>query len=131
MTILFATNKVGFVNSSIKRRKNTDVDYMAWMHCDVMVRGWLTTTMEKNIKNSVKYVRTASEILNNLLEWYRKESAPNAYGLKQILIGTQQEGAYGSIYYKKLRWTYDKMQAVLAIHVVYVMVVHATLEDKW
>nr|KAJ0210461.1 hypothetical protein LSAT_V11C400188920 [Lactuca sativa] len=93
ITILFAINKVD--------KKNTDVDYMAWMCCDVMVRGWLTTTMEKNIRNSVKY-----------------ESAPRADGLKQILIGTQQKTAYGSIYYKKLQWTYDKIVGIKTLIVI-------------
>ncbi|KAJ9566378.1 hypothetical protein OSB04_002344 [Centaurea solstitialis] len=115
MNFLFAKNKVGFIDGSIKKPEKTAMDYMAWMRCDAMVKGWLTTAMEKDIRNSVKYASTAGEIWNDLLERFGKESAPRAYELKQILTGTQQGGASVSAYYTKLRGLWDEMQAVLSI----------------
>ncbi|GKF42635.1 retrovirus-related pol polyprotein from transposon TNT 1-94 [Tanacetum coccineum] len=48
-----------------------------------MIKGWLTTAMEKEIRGSVKYATSASEIWKDLQEWFRKESASRAYELKQ------------------------------------------------
>lgn len=59
---LFANNKIGFVDGSIAKPIETSADYMPWMRCDAMVKGWLTTTMEKDIRSSVKYANTAAEI---------------------------------------------------------------------
>ncbi|GJZ65658.1 integrase [Tanacetum coccineum] len=59
---------------------------MAWMHCDAMVKGWLTTAMEKDIRSSVKYANTASEIWSDLLE--RKKEK-----LYQFLMGLDTEFA--------------------------------------
>lgn len=86
---------------------------MPWMRCDVMVKGWLTTTMDKDIRASVKYANTTTEIWNDLNERFGKESAPRAYELKQSLNVTRQDGASVSAYYMKLKKIWDKINVVL------------------
>ncbi|GFP83765.1 hypothetical protein PHJA_000520000 [Phtheirospermum japonicum] len=49
---------------------------MNWMRCNVMVRGWLTSAMGKEIKSSIKYAPTAQAIWTDLKERFRKENAP-------------------------------------------------------
>ncbi|XP_024986553.1 uncharacterized protein LOC112521794 [Cynara cardunculus var. scolymus] len=44
------------------------------LHCDAMIKGWLTTTMEKEIRVSVKYANTAEEIWKDLRERFENES---------------------------------------------------------
>ncbi|GJV39047.1 putative RNA-directed DNA polymerase [Tanacetum coccineum] len=58
---LFAKNKIEFVDWTIKKPKKTSKDYMSWMRVDAMIKGWLTTAMEKNIRNSVKYAGSNKE----------------------------------------------------------------------
>ncbi|XP_076942693.1 uncharacterized protein LOC143612643 [Bidens hawaiensis] len=79
---LFTKNKIGFFDVSIKNLEKDTTDYMPWMRCGAMVKGWLTTAMEKDIRNSVKYAKTVAEIRNDLLERFGKETAPKAYELK-------------------------------------------------
>ncbi|KAJ0580529.1 putative RNA-directed DNA polymerase [Helianthus annuus] len=86
---------------------------MAWMRCDAMIKGWLTTAMEKEIRSSVKYASTSAEIWKDLSERFGKESAPRAYELKQQLGNTRQEGASVSAYYTKMRGIWDEIQSVL------------------
>ncbi|XP_076944543.1 uncharacterized protein LOC143615263 [Bidens hawaiensis] len=62
MNFLFAKNKVGFVDGTLKKPEKTATDYMPWMRCDAMIKGWLTTAMEKEIRSSVKFAGTAFEI---------------------------------------------------------------------
>ncbi|GKF37666.1 putative gag-pre-integrase domain, LTR copia-type gag-polypeptide, partial [Tanacetum coccineum] len=73
------------------------------MRCDAMIKGWLTTSMEKEIRTSFKYANTAAEIWLDLHERFGKESAPRAYELKQAISNTQQDGLTVSVYYLKLR----------------------------
>ncbi|KAJ9561856.1 LOW QUALITY PROTEIN: hypothetical protein OSB04_007016 [Centaurea solstitialis] len=109
MNFLFAKNKVGFIDGTIKKPEKTAMDYMAWMRCDAMVKGWLTTAMEKDIRNTLP-------VKSGTIYWnVGKESSPKAYELKQILTGTQQGGASVSAYYTKLCGLWDEMQAVLSI----------------
>ncbi|KAJ9538193.1 hypothetical protein OSB04_030926 [Centaurea solstitialis] len=69
--------------------------------------------MERDIRNSVKYAKTATEIWNDLEERFGKESAPKAYELKQQLTTTRQDGSSVSAYYTKLRSIWDEMESVL------------------
>ncbi|GJU56981.1 hypothetical protein Tco_1234747 [Tanacetum coccineum] len=62
------------------------------MRCDAMIKGWLTTSMEKEIRTSFKYANTAAEIWSDLHERFGNESAPRAYELKQAISNTQQDG---------------------------------------
>ncbi|KAJ9558208.1 hypothetical protein OSB04_012822 [Centaurea solstitialis] len=112
---LFAKNKMGFVDGTIKIPKDGSSEYMLWMRCDAMIKGWLTTAMEKTIRSSVKYANTAAEIWADLEERFGKESAPRAYELKQTLTTTQQDGSSVSAYYTKVRGIWDEIQSVSPI----------------
>ncbi|XP_076940365.1 uncharacterized protein LOC143609513 [Bidens hawaiensis] len=62
---LFAKNKICFVDGSMKKPEKNDPNHMAWLHCDAMIKGWLTTSMEKEIRVSVNYATTSEEIWND------------------------------------------------------------------
>ncbi|KAJ0846074.1 putative RNA-directed DNA polymerase [Helianthus annuus] len=115
LNFLFAKNKVGFINGSIKKPEEDSSNYMPWMRCDAMIKGWLHTAMEKEIRTSVKYAMTAREIWVDLKERFGKVSAPRAYELKQLLTSTKQEGTSVSAYYTKLRGIWDEIQSVLPV----------------
>ncbi|XP_023755203.1 uncharacterized protein LOC111903683 [Lactuca sativa] len=100
---LFAKNKMGFVNISIKKLEEHADNYMMWMRCDAMIKGCLTITMEKNIRSNVKYAATSAEMWHDLKERFGKESAPRSYELKQTLTITHQDGASVSSYYTNMR----------------------------
>lgn len=113
INFLLSENKMGFIDGTIKRPDQTAAEYMGWMRCDVMIKGWLNTAMEKEIRNSVKYASTAEEMWKDLSERFGKQSAPRAYELKQRLTATRQDGASVSTYYTKLRVMWDELQSVL------------------
>nr|GEX12936.1 Gag-pre-integrase domain, Gag-polypeptide of LTR copia-type [Tanacetum cinerariifolium] len=64
---LFAKNKTEFVDETLKKPETSSSEYKSWIRCDVMIKGWLTTAMEKGIRNSVKYANTSSEIWTQIL----------------------------------------------------------------
>ncbi|KAJ9542625.1 hypothetical protein OSB04_029131 [Centaurea solstitialis] len=109
---LFAKNKIEFVDGTIKKPEKASKDYMPWMRVDAMIKGWLTTAMEKNIRNSVKYAGTALEIWSDLSERFGKESAPRAYELKQKTASTRQGNASVSTYFTQLRSIWDEAQSI-------------------
>ncbi|GKB09683.1 putative RNA-directed DNA polymerase [Tanacetum coccineum] len=88
LNFLFAKNKAGFINGSIKKPEEKSSEFMPWMRCDAMIKGWLHTAMEKEIRSSVKYAMTAREIWVDLKERFGKVSAPRAYELKRSLTCT-------------------------------------------
>ncbi|XP_076895646.1 uncharacterized protein LOC143548333 [Bidens hawaiensis] len=110
---LFAKNKMGFVDGSIPKPDQSKDMYMPWLRCYAMIKGWLTTAMEKEIRGSVKYATSSLEIWSDLRERFGKESAPCAYELKQDLTLIRQDGSSISTYYTKLRSLWDEIQTVL------------------
>ncbi|XP_023765437.1 uncharacterized protein LOC111913956 [Lactuca sativa] len=113
MNFLFAKNKVGFIDGSIQKPGKYSPDYMIWMRCDVMVKGWLTTAMENDIRVSVKYANTTSKIWFDLPERFGKERSPRAYKLKQARTRIHQNGSSVSTYYTRLRGIWCETQVAL------------------
>ncbi|KAK9061389.1 hypothetical protein SSX86_018570 [Deinandra increscens subsp. villosa] len=107
----FAKNKMDFVDGTIKKPEATSPEYKRWMRCDAMIKGWLSTAMEKNIRDSVKYAATSAEIWSDLQERFGKESAPRAFELKQKIAITRQDGSNVSTYYTRLRALWDEAQS--------------------
>ncbi|KAJ0436650.1 hypothetical protein HanHA300_Chr16g0593141 [Helianthus annuus] len=88
---------------------------MLWLRCDAMIKGWLTTSMDKEIRISVKYANSAEEIWKDLHERFGKDSAPRAYERKQLLTTTKQNGSSVSPYYTRLRTLWDEIGTVFSI----------------
>nr|GEV23327.1 putative reverse transcriptase, RNA-dependent DNA polymerase, Gag-polypeptide of LTR copia-type [Tanacetum cinerariifolium] len=121
---LFAKNKTDFVDGTLKKPKTSSSEYKSWMRCDAMIKGWLTTAIEKGIRDSVKYANTSSEIWSNLKERFGKESAPRAYELKKKITATRQEGSSISTYYTRLRASYEELDWIGCFE-------QATQDEKW
>lgn len=47
---LFAKNKIEFVDGTLAKPEKGTPEYMPWMRCDAMVKGWLATAMEKRYR---------------------------------------------------------------------------------
>ncbi|XP_023755323.1 uncharacterized protein LOC111903801 [Lactuca sativa] len=112
---LLAKNKMRLIDDTIKKPENESQTHTAWVRADAMVKGWLTTAMEKEIRTNVRYANTSSEIWKDLGERFEKEGAPRAYELKQLINVTRQGGMSVSNYYTKLRSLWDEIQVVLPL----------------
>ncbi|XP_024995882.1 uncharacterized protein LOC112529034 [Cynara cardunculus var. scolymus] len=109
---LYAKNKMDFVDGTIRKPETASSEYKPWMRYDAMIKGWLTAAMEKNVRDSVKYAITSSEIWADLRERFGKESAPRAYELKQKITTTRHDGTSVSTYNTRLRALWDESQSI-------------------
>ncbi|CAM8948263.1 unnamed protein product [Rhodiola kirilowii] len=109
---LFAKNKIGFVDGTITKPKVDSQDLGDWLQCDMMVKGWFKSAMDKEVRASVRYAKTAREIWMDLEERFEKENAPRAYELRRSIARLRQEKLYVSAYYTKLKGLWDEMQTV-------------------
>lgn len=63
MTIaLLEKNTLGFVDGSMSMPTNSSTDLKNWKRCNVMVCGYLVSSMDKEIKSSFKYANTTCDI---------------------------------------------------------------------
>ncbi|XP_076937415.1 uncharacterized protein LOC143605039 [Bidens hawaiensis] len=115
--LLFAKNKIGIVDGTLEKPEKSHQNHMAVLRCDAIIKGWLTAAMEKEIRVSVKYAKSAQEMWNDLQERFGKENAPKAYEIKQLLSNTKQDRASVSTYYARLRMFWDEMSSVFSTHI--------------
>ncbi|CAN1835368.1 hypothetical protein LINPERHAP1_LOCUS34403 [Linum perenne] len=99
---LLAKNKMGFVDGKLPKPTSEEEQLSEWIRCDVMVKGWLKTAMDKEVHGSVHFARTAREILVDLEERFGKGSAPRMYELRSIVALLRQEKLSISGLYTKL-----------------------------
>ncbi|XP_071728411.1 uncharacterized protein [Rutidosis leptorrhynchoides] len=106
---LYAKNKIGFIDGTISMLKEGAQELAVWKRCNVMVRGWLVSSMIKEIKNNVKYANTSRYIWVDLEEIFGKENASRAYELWRQLTMVHQDSLSISAYYTKLRVVWDEI----------------------
>lgn len=96
-------NKVGFIDGTIPTPIEDHPEYRACQCIDAIIKGWITTTIDMEIRNSVKYATTTRQIWEYLQERFRKESVPRAYELKRILTNMREEKHYVPSYFIMMR----------------------------
>lgn len=101
---LYAKNKIEFVDGSIPM---PEVD-----SCNAMVKGWLKTGMDKEVKSTVHYAATAREIWVKLVERFSKGSAPRVYELRREITQLRQEKMLVPAYYTKRKGLWDEVQSI-------------------
>ncbi len=110
--VLFAKNKFGFVDGTIPKPPADSHDVGLWMRCDAMIKGWLKSSMDKEVRSSVRYAKSAQEIWEDLGERFGKVNAPRAYELRRAVALLKQEKLSVSAYYTKLKGLWDEMYSI-------------------
>nr|KAJ0222898.1 hypothetical protein LSAT_V11C200060820 [Lactuca sativa] len=112
---LYAKNKIGFFDGTQPMLKEDSIELTNWKRCNAMVRGWLVSSTEKEIKGSVKYATTARDMWLDLKERFGKENAPWVYELRRAVTSIQKNNLTVSSYYTKLRSVWDEIQSISQI----------------
>lgn len=85
-TTLLAKNKLGFIDGSVKRpTKLLDPNFSLWNRCDGMVVSWLRNATILQIRSSLMYLDTASQIWIDLRDRFSQGNIARIYELKQQL----------------------------------------------
>nr|GMC49225.1 retrovirus-related Pol polyprotein from transposon TNT 1-94 [Ipomoea batatas] len=109
---LFAKNKMGFVDGSLSTPTPDSPYLQQLMRCNAMVKGWLKSAMDRDMRNSIRYANTARDIWVDLEERFGKGSAPRAFEIRRAVVLLRQEKASISSYYTKLKSLWDEMMAI-------------------
>lgn len=83
-----------------------------WMRCNAMVKGWLKSGMDKEVRRSVRCASTAREIWVDLEERFAKGNAPRIYKLQRAITLLIQEKNSVPAYFTKLKGLWDEIQSL-------------------
>ncbi|XP_074299389.1 uncharacterized protein LOC141630475 [Silene latifolia] len=65
---LASKNKDCFIDGSLAQPPKMDKKFHQWVHCDLMVMKWILNSLDKSIRDNLKYVKSAKELWGELLE---------------------------------------------------------------
>ncbi|CAL1352967.1 unnamed protein product [Linum trigynum] len=111
---LVTKNKIGFVDGSLPRPQGGGPSSLTWTRCDALVKGWLRSAMDPELRSSVMHAKTAQEILEDLRNRFSKGNLTRAYELRRHVSFLQQEKQSVSTFYTKLRKAWEETQSILS-----------------
>ncbi|XP_021971848.1 uncharacterized protein LOC110867007 [Helianthus annuus] len=103
---------MGIVDGTIPTPEEGTDNYESSRRCNAMIKGWLSTAMNKEIRCSIRYAKTAKQIWSDLAERFGTECAPRAYELRRVLAQTHQDNMTVSAYYTKLKGIWEEIHFV-------------------
>ncbi|XP_039138839.1 uncharacterized protein LOC120276181 [Dioscorea cayenensis subsp. rotundata] len=111
---LRAKSKFGFVDGSLS--KPTDAILIDnWGRCNDLVSSWILNSVSPEIRPSILYAETTSQIWNDLNERFSQSNAPKIYQLKHSISALKQEGMTVSFYFTQLKSLWDELSNILPI----------------
>ncbi|CAL1400601.1 unnamed protein product [Linum trigynum] len=112
---LIAKNKLGIVDGSVVKPAAAGDLQEAWLQCDALVKGWLKTAMDKEVRSSIRYAKTAREMWTDLEARFGRGLASRAYELRTMMSTLRQEKLSVSTFFTKLRAIWEEMQMITPI----------------
>ncbi|XP_073278715.1 uncharacterized protein [Primulina huaijiensis] len=112
--VLRAKNKLIFVDDSLPVPSEKD-DISNWERCNDLVSSWILNSVSSNIRPSILYADTATQIWIDLKERFSQSNAPKIYQLKQSIDGFKQEGMSVSLYFTQLKSLWDELNSIIPI----------------
>lgn len=131
MNVFFAKNKIGFVDGTLPMPAENSVALTNWRRYNAMLRGWLVSSREKEIKNIVKYIDTARDIWLDLKKRFGKENAPRAYEIRWMMTTVRQKGMTVSAYYTKVEVFGTEFSPSVKFPLVIAKDVNAISTKRW
>ncbi|XP_074298443.1 uncharacterized protein LOC141629323 [Silene latifolia] len=109
---LAAKNKVGFIDGTCPRPPTSDKRFNQWLRCDYMILRWISNSLEKSLKENLKYVRSSKELWGELLERFGQANALEVYQLTKELGDVVQDNISLIEYYGKLKNLWETLDCL-------------------
>ncbi|XP_050906812.1 uncharacterized protein LOC127120429 [Lathyrus oleraceus] len=88
---LFAKNKLGFVDGTIKKPLESSPEFHAWEKADSMVYAWIVNSIDPSLHDIIFHVPTARDLWKNLQQRFYKGDQPRVRELYKSLRYVTQE----------------------------------------
>ncbi|XP_074310135.1 uncharacterized protein LOC141645851 [Silene latifolia] len=109
---LASKNKDCFIDGTFTRPPKTDKKFHQWVRCDLMVMKWVLNSLNKSIRDNLKYVKSAQELWEELLERYGQANAVEIYQLRKDLGSVSQSNLSLVEYYSKLKNYWETLDSL-------------------
>ncbi|XP_048432624.1 uncharacterized protein LOC125473594 [Pyrus x bretschneideri] len=113
---LTVKNKYGFVDGSIKKPSEEDIDELQqWRRCNSLVKTWLVSSISKEIAASVFYCDGAQAIWNELRERFSQVNNVQLFQIENEIHDCVQGTMSVRSYFTKLKGLWDERDILCPI----------------
>lgn len=109
---LSAKRKLGFVDGPVSRNAADATEATKWDTCNNMVISWIHNNISDNIKSSVLFVNTASEIWSQLEKRFSLRNGSRKYKLNKDLFSLKQGGSKVNEYFTSLSGLWEEIDSM-------------------
>jgi len=109
---LSAKQKLGFVDGTNKKPEVGSPLLPYWQRCNDMVISWLLNSLHKNVRDSVLYHNTASDIWTELNERYGQSNKARLFQAQKAVSCISQGDQDIANYFNQARKAWDEVSAV-------------------
>lgn len=113
VTMAFQTKiKLGYVDGSLPIPKENDA-ISNWERCNGLVGSWIFNSVSLEIRPSIIFVETSSQIWEDLKDRFSLLNASKIYQLKQLISSLRQEGKFVSLYLTQHKSLWGELGSIL------------------
>ncbi|XP_074365665.1 uncharacterized protein LOC141706743 [Apium graveolens] len=100
---LSAKLKLGFIDGSVSKPTDNNIQIAMWNRCNDMVVSWLLNSISTEIRNSVAYLSTAQQIWEDLATRFSQSNMPRTFQFRKELSSLQQGNLSVTSYFTKFK----------------------------
>ena len=107
---LEAKNKIGFVDGSLPRPLESDLNFRIWSRCNSLVKSWILNSVSTQIYRSILRLSDATDVWNDLHSRFHMTNLPRTYNLTQDIQDLRQGSLSLSDYFTKLKTLWSNLE---------------------
>ena len=107
---LEAKNKIGFVDGSLPRPLESDLNFRIWSRCNSLVKSWILNSVLTQIYRSILRLNDATDVWNDLHSRFHMTNLPRTYNLTQDIQDLRQGSLSLSDYFTKLKTLWSNLE---------------------
>ncbi|XP_021840763.1 uncharacterized protein [Spinacia oleracea] len=108
---LSSKRKLGFVNGTVTRSNEEEVNATQWDTCNDLVTCWLHANVSDSIKNSILFIKNAHEAWKQLEKRFMLSNGSRKYKLNKDLFNLKQNGRKLDEYYTVMSSLWDEIES--------------------
>ncbi|XP_029144000.1 uncharacterized protein [Arachis hypogaea] len=107
---LKSKNKLSFIDGSLPKPEESDMNFLAWEKCNTYVIAWLNLSLSSEISQSVIWNENACDMWNDLEHRYHQGDIFRVAELEEEMYAARQGDLSVTAYFTKLRTIWEELE---------------------
>ncbi|XP_016470676.2 uncharacterized protein LOC107792926 [Nicotiana tabacum] len=111
---LSCKNKLGMIKGTIPKPRHTSPDFEAWIRCNDMVVAWILNGLDKKIRETVMYTKSAEKLWKEIERRFGQASGIKIYQIRKEISSISQGSSCIASYFNRIKKLWDELSFSVA-----------------